>query len=59
MEDLDQFDWPDPEDDNIFVGLREQAKQITEKYDVALGGYFNGSVFSTPSLLRGMEPVAG
>ncbi len=55
VEDLEQYDWPDPEDDNIFVGLREQAKQITEKYDVALGGYFNGSVFSTPSLLRGME----
>ena len=22
VEDLEQYDWPDPEDDNIFVGLR-------------------------------------
>ena len=55
VEDLNSYDWPAPEDETIFAGLRERAKALTEEYDVALGGYFNGSVFSTPSLLRGME----
>lgn len=55
IEDLNNYDWPDPEDDNIFIGLRERAKELVEDHDMAVGGYFNGSVFSTPSLLRGME----
>ncbi|MGI6031498.1 MAG: uroporphyrinogen decarboxylase family protein [Eubacteriales bacterium] len=55
VEDLDNYDWPDPEDDNIFVGLRERAKEVVEGHEMALGGYFNASIFTLPSLLRGME----
>lgn len=55
IEDLENYDWPDPLDPSIHKGLRERAQKIMSEYDVALGGYFNGSIFSTPSLMRGMD----
>ncbi len=55
IEDLENFPWPNPLDESIHAGLRETAQQICSRYDAALGGYFNASIFSTPSLLRGMD----
>ena len=54
VEDLDRFPWPDPLDERIHAGLRERAEAILGRRDMAIGGYFFASLFTTPSLLRGM-----
>ena len=55
LEDLDRFPWPDPNDDAIYAGLRERAKYLYENTDLALVGYFGGSMFTLASQMRGME----
>ncbi|HIU76279.1 MAG TPA: hypothetical protein IAC62_10380 [Candidatus Pelethocola excrementipullorum] len=55
MEDLDKYPWPDPNDDAIYAGLRERAKWLYENTDLAIVGYFGGSMFTLASQLRGME----
>ena len=37
LDDLDDFDWPDPDDPAMFHGLREQAKAWYEKTDYVVG----------------------
>ncbi|MBT9777649.1 hypothetical protein GPL15_14185 [Clostridium sp. MCC353] len=55
IEDLDNYPWPDPNDDSIYEGLRERAKWLYENTDLAIVGYFGGSMFTLASQLRGME----
>lgn len=55
LEDLEDYDWPNPEEDCIFDGLLEKCKDLYENTDKALVGFFGGSIFTLPSLLRGME----
>lgn len=55
IEDLDNYPWPDPNDDAIYAGLRERAKWLYENTDLAIVGYFGGSMFTLASQLRGME----
>lgn len=54
LEDLESFDWPNPEDDFIFDGLYDKCRYLYNNTDKALMGYFAGSIFTLPSLLRGM-----
>jgi len=55
VEELEAWDWPDPNDDCIYEGLRERAKDLYENSDLALVGYFGGSMFTLASQMRGME----
>ena len=55
LEDLDNYPWPDPDDPAIYAGLREKAKWLYENTDLAIVGYFGGSMFTLASQLRGME----
>ena len=55
IEDWEAFPWPDPEDPQIHATLKERAKAVMEQEDMALGGYFNASIFTMPSLMIGME----
>ncbi|MDR1129080.1 MAG: hypothetical protein LBL20_07190 [Treponema sp.] len=55
LEDLENWQMPDPLDEAIFEGLYERCKYIYENTDKALVGYFGGSLFSVSSHIRGME----
>ena len=55
LNDLKNWQMPDPLCDEIFDGLYEKCKYLHENTDKALVGYFGASVFSTPSFIRGME----
>ncbi len=55
IEDFDAFPWPDPEDPHIHATLKERAKAIMDQEDMALGGYFNASIFTMPAIMIGME----
>lgn len=54
VEDLLHYNWPNPLDDAIFDGLYDRCRDYYMNTDKALVGYFRGTVFTTPSLLRGM-----
>jgi uroporphyrinogen decarboxylase len=55
MEDLKNWQMPNPQDDQIFDGFYEKCKYLYENTDKALVGAFGASMFTTPSLIRGME----
>ena len=55
IEDLKNWQMPNPLDDEIFEGLHDKCKYLYENTDKALVGNFGASLFSTPSFIRGME----
>ena len=54
IEDLDAYDWPDPESPTRFEGLEERARHLREQTGcgVVLSG-FGEALFGLPSWLRG------
>ena len=56
LDDLENYDWPDPRDPKRINGLKEEAKKLYEMspYALVLNG-FSESLFGLPSFLRGHE----
>jgi uroporphyrinogen decarboxylase len=56
LDDLENYDWPDPRDPKRINGLKEEAKRLYEMspYALVLNG-FSESLFGLPSFLRGHE----
>ena len=54
VEDLDKYNWPDPDDPHRIAGLKEKAEEqyFNTRYAIILGGY-GGSLFEHPCMLRG------
>jgi len=59
MEEIEKFPWPDPNELSRFEGLREKAKQLSERTDYALvaDGITGVGVFDMTWHLRGMENI--
>ncbi len=55
VDDLDDYTWPDWNDDSLYAALEQEAEQLFTQTDLALIGNFGGSLFTLASLLRGME----
>ena len=55
VQDLEDFDWPDPFDPGIVEGVREYYKHIHNDTDFAILTKFGGAVFEQAWYLRGME----
>ena len=55
IEDLDDFDWPDPYDPGIVEGVREHYRHIHNETEFAILTKFGGAVFEQAWYLRGME----
>ena len=57
VSDLEQYSWPDPEDEGRFAGLKEEAKTIYEEMNYVLIGLIDGlgSIFERAWKLRGMQ----
>jgi len=56
VETMDDYEWPDPHDQERFEGLEEETKRIYEETDYAIifGGFgYKGDLFDMPSRLRG------
>lgn len=59
IEDLANFEWPDPRDPARWAGLRDEARQMYEQTDYALVAYrpkYNG-LFELCQVLRGTEKL--
>jgi uroporphyrinogen decarboxylase len=54
MEDLVDYDWPDPDDPKRYEGLEERARELFEstEYGIVFNG-FSEALFGLPSWLRG------
>lgn len=55
IDDLDDFDWPDPYDPGIVEGVREHYRHIHNDTEFAILTKFGGAVFEQAWYLRGME----
>ena len=57
VSDLEQYSWPDPEDEGRFAGLKEEAKTIYEETNYVLIGLIEGlgTIFERACKLRGMQ----
>ncbi|HDR16131.1 MAG TPA: hypothetical protein ENN79_11730 [Desulfobacteraceae bacterium] len=56
INDLDMHPfWPDPEDDERYYGLKEQARRLKEETDYAVIGVFPRPVVSLSQFLRGYD----
>lgn len=55
VQDLEDFDWPDPFDPGITEGVREYYKHIHNDTEFAILTKFGGAVFEQAWYLRGME----
>jgi len=56
MEDLEDYDWPDPSDPERYEGLREEAKQLYYSTDYAIvADEIFGGIFECAQWLRGFE----
>jgi len=55
VQDLNDFDWPDPFDPGITEGVREYYKHIHNDTEFAILTKFGGAVFEQAWYLRGME----
>ena len=58
VEDLESYSWPRTDDEEMFAGLREQAKQWHEHSDYVIGADgIKGGVFQSSRELRGMDQL--
>ncbi len=56
IEEIEQYEWPDPQNPAMFEGLREQAKQWYEKTDYVIGADgIKGGILQTCLWVRGYE----
>jgi uroporphyrinogen decarboxylase len=55
VEDIDRYDWPDPRDPGRTEGLKEKARDLSERTDYALVTGIGGSMFELSWYLRGFE----
>ncbi len=55
IDDLDKFNWPDPEDESRVIRLGERARELSETTDFAIMAMSFGSLFETAQYLRGQE----
>ncbi len=57
LEDIDKFNWPDPNDNSKWLGMGKRAKDLYENTDYALvvNGPFNGGVYVPCQWLMGYE----
>lgn len=53
--DLETYIWPDPEDPERYVGLKEEMKEVRETTDLAILAKFAGAVFELATYMRGHE----
>ncbi|MFW9796353.1 MAG: uroporphyrinogen decarboxylase family protein [Candidatus Thorarchaeota archaeon] len=62
VEQVEEFEWPDPEDPSRMEGVRELAKHLHEKTDYAIVGYGGGpwGIFEMAAhFMRGFERFLG
>ena len=56
VEELENHPWPDPDDPQMFTGLREQAKDLYENNDYVIGADgIKGGILQTCLWLRGYD----
>ena len=55
IEDFDAYNWPDPDDPNIYKNMEEKCRHFREQADIAICSYISGSIFTYPSLMIGIE----
>ena len=55
VDDLEDYDWPDPYDPGIVEGVREHYRQVHNETDFAILTKFGGAIFEQAWYLRGME----
>ena len=55
IDDLEDFNWPDPYDPGLVEGLGEHYRQVHEETDFAIMTKFGGAIFEQAWYLRGME----
>jgi len=59
ISDLEKYPWPDPNDSARFVGLKEEAQDLYNNTDYAIGAYrpMISGIFEMSHYLRGMEKL--
>ncbi|MHB8278148.1 MAG: hypothetical protein ACYDIA_10910 [Candidatus Humimicrobiaceae bacterium] len=55
IEDLIDFPWPNPDDEQVCEGLSSKAKHLCKNTDLCLVGRFGSSIFETAWYMRGFE----
>lgn len=55
IEDLDKYEWPDPEDSSRFAGMREELEKIRNETNLAILVKTGGAVFEVATFMRGHE----
>jgi uroporphyrinogen decarboxylase len=56
IEDLENYDWPDVDDEGRYAGLRDRARDLRENTNYALcGSTGDSTIFDKSWILRGME----
>jgi uroporphyrinogen decarboxylase len=58
LEDLENYQWPDPTDGGRFEGLEKEAKKLYEETDYALATSLVGSIFEQSWYLRSLPKFA-
>jgi uroporphyrinogen decarboxylase len=54
LEDLEKYDWPDPDNPERFVGISERARELYENSNYAVyGNVINNNIFLRATYLRG------
>lgn len=57
IEDLEDFQWPDPSDPALVEGLEARVQALYKDTEFALVGRFNNSIFEHAFMLRGLEQL--
>lgn len=55
IEDLDDFPWPDPDDEGITEGVEERFREVRKNTDFAIMTKIGGAVFELATYMRGMQ----
>lgn len=55
IEDLDDYEWPDPYAPERYEGLKEEMEMVRQKSDLAILAKFAGAVFEVATYMRGHE----
>ncbi len=55
MADLDNFNWPDPDDEGLYEGIEERFKEAREQTDFAIYTRIGGSVWEQAGYLVGLQ----
>jgi uroporphyrinogen decarboxylase len=55
IDDLDGFDWPDPDDEGLYEGIEERFKEAREQTDFAIYTRVGGSVWEQAGYMVGLQ----